>query len=62
MSAGKIFSSLFLVVVLLITNARGDLFTSLGQMTKLVETEVHVTNYLKKFIDYQHNKLDEARE
>ena len=50
------------VLVFLMRNSSAELFTSLGQMTKLVETEVHVTNYLKKFIDFQTDKLSEAKE
>ena len=51
-----IFISLFLNMV------KADIYTSLGQMTKLVETEIHVTGILKSFIDYQTLKLDEAKE
>ena len=49
-------------IVLLFKNLNADLYTSLGQMTKLVETEVHVTTTLKKFIEFQTSKLDEAKE
>jgi hypothetical protein len=54
--------SVALTLAVLLRNASADLYTSLGQMTKLVETEVHVTNYLKKFIDFQSYKLEEAKE
>lgn len=41
--------------------ASEDLFTSLGQMVKLVETEIYVTNSLRALIDVQSKKLDEAK-
>jgi hypothetical protein len=61
---GSVFSLIvaFLLVCLNNKQATGDFFTSVGKMTKLVETEAHLTNSLKMFIDFQQKRLDEARE
>ena len=56
-----LFGHVLALLLLLLNGARSDLYTSLGQMTKLVETEYHVTNTLRSFVDYQSIKLREAK-
>ena len=40
--------------------AHTDVFTSLEHMSKLTDTGVEVTKYLKSIIDYQRQKLVQA--
>lgn len=50
-----------LCLVLIASVARADLFTSIEQMNRLVQTELDVTNQLQEFIQFHTKKLDEAK-
>lgn len=53
---------MLLVAVLLHMTRSGncELFTSLGHLTKLVESEAEITKYLRNFLNYEYEKLREA--
>jgi hypothetical protein len=50
------------IIIFVPYNIRCDLYTSLGQMTKLVETQHQLTNLLRSFIEHQTRKIEEAKE
>jgi len=46
----------------LVENVRGELFTSLEEMTRLVHTQAEITNRLKQYLDVQYEKLNKGKE
>lgn len=42
------------------TRGKAELFTSLGHLTKLVESEAEISKYLRNFLNHEYEKLKEA--
>ncbi len=52
----------FLCSIKLAENVRGDLFTSLEEMTRLVQTQAEVTDRLKQYLEIQLEKLNKGKQ
>jgi hypothetical protein len=53
---------LLFISIIYVVNTEGDIFTSIGEMVNLVETEAKIADHLEYFLSKQMEKINSARQ